>query len=548
MSGLFSRLVGIVGGFISRKKTTKIGRWADIPTNISQISRIRAPELLRPGASIKFVGNCHKMPNFGDPVYSQYQVMYNSKCYKPVYFSSNVQNELQALQQRVLKVMPVPTALMDQFVDFVKQNIDLFLPRKRLWSDSLNVYLKNSNAAPTVKAAIKRAGDSLLQQGITQSTTLPEKLLYKWTTRKSFVKVENLLNSGEYGIKEKAPRLIQGATPEFIALVGPFFSSFQRYMKKVWNAEHFIHFTSGSSSKKMGEFISENDCWNIFENDVSSWDASVSVKLCRLEVWLAKQFGAPTAVVDLMTANINTHGFTTHGWRYKVEGTRKSGDPYTSCMNSLLNGLLHCFVFERRTNCGIANVSKKLCMLVQGDDNLLRHYGDRINFRDDLLELGFSSDSVYREFLYQAEFCSSFPLSCAEGTSFVPKPGSVCAKFGYFIDPPKHVAPLSILRGVCLGFEALKFVPLFRKFLDGAGRKCKGYRPYYERCDTSYKFNLDFVTHCALTDYELMMRYGFDCGMYRECCSALERGDVDHPYVLCLFDRETNAKKSIYAC
>lgn len=42
-----------------------------------------------------------------------------------------------------------------------------------------------------------------------------------------------------------------------------------------------------------------------------------------------------------------TKGFTKFGDMYQVDGMRKSGDPNTSCGNTLINGLTHMYIFHQ---------------------------------------------------------------------------------------------------------------------------------------------------------------------------------------------------------
>jgi len=279
----------------------------------------------------------------------------------------------------------------------------------------------------------------------------------------------------------------------------------------------------------------------MFENDVSAWDSSVCEKLCKLEVWIAKNFGAPRAVLDLMLANIDTHGRTTNGWSYRCKGTRKSGDPYTSCFNSLLNALMHLFVFHLQTGISTVDFSSSIRMMVMGDDNLMRHAGGKINFHDDILQLGFESVSRYRSNVWDVEFCSSTPVNVDGGFVFVPKIGKVFAKFGYFINPPVAVDSNSILRGVCIGFSKLRFLPFFDAFLQGVEKICGSAKPYFLK-EMEHAFKFGAVRHCQETDSCVMMRYGFDTYMFNRCVVALRAGDMDHPFVKCLFDRETDER------
>jgi len=233
-----------------------MGRWSKLPVFESTISNLPPPLELRDGAKLSFLGNRFRInQNFDGKSKLQYQSCYNTKFYAPIHFNSNVKNEQQALWHRVLKKTPEPTGLMDHFILWVKQNLDFLLPKKKIRSDTIEVYLANSNAAPGVKRVVRRVSGQLTEKGISQTTSLGSDILYRYTARKSFVKDENLCYQSEGGCKEKAPRLIQGATPEFISLVGPWFSSFQRYMKRMWNKDNFLYFTSGATNVTMGEFF-----------------------------------------------------------------------------------------------------------------------------------------------------------------------------------------------------------------------------------------------------------------------------------------------------
>jgi len=532
--------------------------WKCFQTYSSKISNLPAPLRLKQGSSVRFIGNSFHRFEHDEPVKQQYEAYKNTLKYKPIYFNSTKTNELQALNQRVLKETPVPTDLLDDFVQFVKDNLFTFLPKKKLRSDSFESYIKASNAAPGVKTAIRRAHESLLLDGVDENTSLSNDLCYKWTTRKSFVKTENQLLQSPLGMKQKAPRLIQGAGPEYVSLVGPFFSRFQRYMKMIWSDEFFIHFTSGASNLGMGNFINQQMEWNIFENDIAAFDSCIHPKLCNLEVWIAKQYGAKRAILDLMTANIQTHGFTTNGWKYKVPGTRKSGDPFTSCFNSLLNAMMHIFVFHRRTGIPVGEVSQHLRMLVMGDDNLMRHDGNRVAFSRDFLNLGFVTECTYRENLFDSEFCSSFPVSCKQGVCFIPMPGKIIAKFGYFISPPIGTDPRCLLKGVVQGLHHLRFVNYYDKFLDGVLDVCGSVKPYefnknsrkmkgnYRFQDPEYRYNLVHVDKNEMTDYDVLFRYQMDCSIRDEACAAARRGDMAHSFSQLLMDRETLGTKLVY--
>jgi len=282
--------------------------------------------------------------NFKQKIQQYQYSFFKYKQYIPTAYASSWHNEKASLCARALKETPeVNLEEMQTFILWVKANYKYLFPKlKKRRAVSMEVYLKNTKASPMVKAIILKTHERLVREGITENTQLSRNELYQFTKRKAFIKSENNLYDTPEGYVNKPPRLIQGAQPEFIALVGPAFMSIQAEVKKIWSNKFPIFFTSGANNFETVQHIDVPE-YKLFENDVSSYDASICKELCELEVWLAKKFGAKCAVLDLMRANINTHGVTNHGIKYSVKGTRKSGDPYTSLMNSILNGLMHAY-------------------------------------------------------------------------------------------------------------------------------------------------------------------------------------------------------------
>jgi len=260
-------------------------------------------------------------------------------------------------------------------------------------------------------------------------------------------------------------------------LVGPTFVPLQAELKRVWGSRFPILFSSGCSMLSCAQHLNPNN--KIFENDVSSYDASICEDLGKLEIWLAKKFGAYRAVLDLMQANLKTHGYTSTGIKYKVNGTRKSGDPYTSFFNSILNGLMHIFCFVEGGS-DLTDVLSGVKMLVQGDDNLLS-YDCRLEPRwQSLLELGFKCDNIVRENYSEAEFCSNILYPTGKGYCFGPKLGRVVSKLGCFQQPPLKIPYRSILSGMAIGMEAFSsYIPCFRIFQKLLIRLSEGAIPFF---------------------------------------------------------------------
>jgi hypothetical protein len=370
---------------------------------------------------------------------------------------------------------------------------------------------------------------------------------YSWTKRSSFVKVENNLYRSPAGVKLKAPRMIQGAQPEFITLVGPWIAALQGLIKRRWGKDNFLTFTSGIDAKDLAAGI-DRPGWQLLEDDLGKFDCSIRRPWCEYEVWLAKKFGAPRAVLDLMKANISTHGSTHHGWRYKVDGTRKSGDPYTSLFNSIINGGAHLFLYCKATGKTVHQAKLTLKMLLQGDDNALAHRDTmKIPFQSGMAELGFDSKASYKT-LDTLEFCSNRVYATDQGYVFGPKPGKVLAKFGVIINPPAGASQNELMRGIALGLKKqTAFIAPLKTVVDHVIRLTKGSEAkYVSRWMRDQEYTIKTLGDYKSTEettYQLELQYGWTVEMQEEWeryIGSLKFGDdFDHPFAKLLFDRDT---------
>lgn len=427
---------------------------------------------------IENIMNKHDNKGVKDMLYSlkkkntpyQYVVGPKRKDYLPIAFAQNKENEYAALKARVLKDTPKANGTtLKNFHNWLRENYKRIFPRtsrRHITPLSFTEYLEKSNAAPGVKLKLRRQYEKFVKEGINHDTKLTRQQWKKWTIRESFVKTENLNYRTPIGILDKAPRLIQGGKAEFICLVGPWIASLQNSVKEDWNSRNFICFTSGVKASDAAKLVTEFPVW--MEDDVSAWDASCSKELLEIELWLYKKFGAPMATRQLMEANVNTVGITSSGLLYWRDGCRKSGDPYTSLGNSILNGLIHLYIFCRHHKIGIRECRKRLHMLVQGDDSLINvNRKDDIEWKSEMLKFGFKSIGTYKTNIDEVEFCSSRLYKNQYTTTFGPIPGKVIGKFGVYCSPPLDLNPYDVLYGSAVGLQySSGSVPILNKFVE----------------------------------------------------------------------------------
>jgi hypothetical protein len=394
-----------------------------------------------------------------------------SQYYKPVAYASNLHNEVEAVKARVLKETPRPNkSEIVTFWHWLKHNYKSVFPHtcKTKWVPmSIEQYLIQSNATPTVKDSIKRARDGLEAEGIDEYSSLPRDQLRKYTSRKAFVKVENNVYASPAGVKDKAPRLIQGGQPEFIALTGPSIATLQKHIKRDLNKNNFCCFTSGVSTLDVALLATKFSTW--LENDVGAWDASMCELLLTIEYWLFCKLGCPPLVQKLMFHNINTRGCTAHGCVYSRKGCRKSGDPWTSLGNSIMNILIHLYIFCTQNHVTVSQARNMMTLVVQGDDALLNsehQFVRHIDWKNAFLNFGFDAVALFRQNVYQVEFCSMRIYPSLQGFVFGPKPGKVMAKLGIFCDPPAKCDPRVLIRGSALSLiRGCWHIPPLRSYL-----------------------------------------------------------------------------------
>lgn len=497
-------------------------------------------------------------------------IAYHSNSYLPIVFNDNVHNEFQAMKSRVTVRTPeVNEEFISDLADDVldRKHFSQLFPNMRYVKTQEIVapqfsqrypdlkpeqaaYLCCSNAQGGVKKKLYNTFKKLNANGITEDSYLAHDFCRRATYRSSFLKIENLLYRSPIGQKIKAPRFISGAQAEFICLVGPWMMAFQNRLKKSWDRNHFITFCSGLSAEQVGKSCEQQSNKHCFEDDIGLFDVSVGRSLLKLEWKIFRRCGAPRGVLKLIKYNIDTRGATKHGFRYRVPGMRKSGDPYTSCGNSMLNGLLHYYIYKTQHLLTTSQVLRELYMLVCGDDNL--GFSTRItDWVPNMLRAGFESEAKYHTSMFDAEFCSSRLYPTNHGLVMGPKPGKVLAKIGVFADPPEKANPKGLLKGVALGlYNQCSFIPPIRVYLDKILEYTDSETPIYYRKDDEWQFRAGRVhepvseTWANLDKYYGYSKFDNDHLVRNLPCEPCH---VELPYLNRMFDIDTSAPKVYYS-
>lgn len=365
------------------------------------------------------------------------------KGHVPVVHANNQSNEIVAINNRALPVQSaVSQEHMSEFRSFVMSNIEeLFDTTHPHVYDNpvVGVYEEwNARFPRNQQLRHNRCRQRMMDFGYEAGRIVQ---------RKTFIKVEKLLLHKFGSIQEKDPRVIQGAQDEFNIIVGPWIYAFSKLLAELWQDSHFLHYTSGRTAEQLGSWFNpEAVCY--VENDFSRFDSSITRPLLELEIDIYRYFGMPNHISNLMKKSLYTVGYGRWGTKYEIDGTRHSGDPNTSCGNSMLNALLHAFWLVKHNNVPLLDLylnKSGIKMAVLGDDNLIISQTRVLNTDglDTFMMLyGLSAKPKIKFEHHDVEYCSGYFWPSTIGYRYGPKPGRFLTKAGWFIDPNPKDNPL----------------------------------------------------------------------------------------------------------
>jgi len=176
--------------------------------------------------------------------------------------------------------------------------------------------------------------------------------------------------------------------------------------------------------------------------DHSTFDAHVNPELLKLEHKFYKRvWGYDRELTKLLQLQVDNVGRTKGGIKYKVKGTRMSGDINTALGNSLINfGMLAAWVYA---------VDAKI--LLDGDDSVIvmeRESLDRLPpIEEFMVNFGMKTVAEVVYDISDVEFCQSKPVLGANGPYLCPTPRKILdtiIKSPRMMDGPEALA---VLRG-----------------------------------------------------------------------------------------------------
>lgn len=266
-------------------------------------------------------------------------------------------------------------------------------------------------------------------------------------------------------ILDKAPRAIQYRSPEYNILLARFLVPLEEELYKFEHPEKrgLRVFAKGRNlQQRASDIIKAYESFNdpvVIEVDHSKFDSCIRVEHLRSCHKLYLKLFRSRLLYQVLSKQLNNKGMSSH-LRYKVKGTRMSGDFDTALGNSLINFKV-LYAWMRKANV-------KGHAYIDGDDSLIfceRADVAKLNFNY-IKEFGFESTWAVKD-LVTAEFCQAHVVRC-DPPILVRNPFRILSHFNVCL---KQYGPTSwpkLLRGkaVC-EFMANQGVPYLMDYFEG---------------------------------------------------------------------------------
>jgi len=467
----------------------------------------------------------------------------------PVVPEASAHSSISAIVERKIKVQPASTSefdphLFSEFAQWARDNFDDFLPGIR--NNVVPAKYQDWNRKfPRGQADVHNRAAVTVNDGVSRYVN----------NRGAFVKMEGLSKSGVNGVKKVAFRGIEPAEPEHNVCTGPFIMAASDAISSAWNPanEYGLVYASGHDAETLGRyFINSIDSQSdiTLEGDFNRYDASIHAGLGRLENDFYYMMGAPEHVLQALERSIQTDAIDKYGISYSVLGTRHSGDPNTSCGNTLLQGLMSTFAMAvqfRNDDMTVPSASwvwrhLRVRGLLMGDDSIFNVSSvlDPVEYTLCLRKIGVDLAPIVRRGIareYESTFCSSrfYPVDDANGQPTVimgPPIGRVLTKAGYYASPPPDMDIMQLVRGDALSRkQSSHCIPFLDVYWDRVDQLTRHIRPPKKLTKSmidhaKYQFHIrDGAKYYPSNDTWCMLEhvYGLTREHYKQWQSKLQR-------------------------
>lgn len=225
---------------------------------------------------------------------------------------------------------------------------------------------------------------------------------HRWTYVKMFVKPDKY---PEANCADKAPRAIQYRSPEFNLLIGKYLKPIEEEFYQMLSPGGFRFVAKGLNNVQRAQLLHDQSstfrdpCYILLDH--SCFDSTINVTHLRETHKFYRKMNGSRELQRLLKYQINNKGFSKYGIKYKIKGTRMSGDYDTALGNSFVNYI--CLRSWLKMN----QVRGEI--ILDGDDSIVtieRRDLGRLPF-DHFSRCGFETKMEVVYDISEVEFCQS---------------------------------------------------------------------------------------------------------------------------------------------
>ncbi len=247
------------------------------------------------------------------------------------------------------------------------------------------------------------------------------------------------------------------------------------------------------------------------ERDGKNWDSTMRPEHSAFKRRLFSELDHDFTEFVEACEDVKGFGLFREGvFRYKVNGTVKSGHNDTSLRNGIINAAIAYIAFRK--------LGVRASILVAGDDLLVAVYSDYDDGEADRIERELGIVPVARKFSSPADvsFISGVWYKNGESWQFTPKIGRLVKRLWWTTHAPGKKSREAYIRGVARGLlPSCGGIPIIRQFLlkfDSGGRALMTDR-YWEYRVNPVKWDPGITEHLA-DRYGLSQRAIVECDEY----------------------------------
>lgn len=322
--------------------------WKDIAAGVRWEDGVGPIDLFRPAAHLIGIGNIAQLP---------------------VPVAANATNLTTALRNRFIHDIPLhDPKVWQKFEEFVEHNRERLLPGLKP-QPPIPFEQWVSNFPPYKRERLRKA-----KAQIDTNTARRPKV------SGVFTKWEKTMMSVDQLPMLKVPRPIVPWADTLNVDLGPFIHGAYQQVKSIWHPQNWLTYGAGLDGIELGAWFkplypngddfTTSMQWVKFDNDMTTYDRCQHSGCFHLAEKVFQWAGISGAAASAYRTQFQTELRSRYGHLVSLWYNMKSGVPNTALQNTILNILMHAFVYSVVLRLPVSQLRHVVRILGNGDDNI----------------------------------------------------------------------------------------------------------------------------------------------------------------------------------